>query len=167
MLCAAHNKLLINAALGFDTYLVMRHGQQQKQQRQSGGKREREGEGEHDGGADSAQQQQREQQQLGCYFCNDVVAATNSQRDRTLDQQCTVTRPGLAFIAAALCVELMVALLQKQQKQDGAGDNEDENEDSEGEDSSTATRAQEVPHQIRGSVAGFTQFTPKGRFTTM
>lgn len=48
----ATGKLVMNAALGFDTFVVMRHGPQS------------------DGGP----------QELGCYFCNDVVAPADVNR---------------------------------------------------------------------------------------
>ncbi|TVY51691.1 Ubiquitin-like modifier-activating enzyme atg7 [Lachnellula cervina] len=78
-------KIVMNAALGFDTYVVMRHGVTTK-----------------DGGEAA----------LGCYFCNDVVAPADSVKDQTLDQQCTVTRPGVAAMASNLLVEVLVSLLQ-------------------------------------------------------
>ncbi|KAI0349924.1 E1-like protein-activating [Trametes cingulata] len=85
VLGAAKGKLVLNAALGFDTFLVMRHG---------------------------ARTPDAQGKRLGCYYCNDIVAPTDSLTDRTLDQMCTVTRPGLASIAASTAVELLVSMLQ-------------------------------------------------------
>ncbi|KAK9808183.1 hypothetical protein WJX73_006008 [Symbiochloris irregularis] len=87
LLAAAHGKLAINAALGFDSYLVMRHGV-------------------------PAPSGTAGHVQLGCYFCNDIIAPLDSTLDRSLDQQCTVARPGLAAIAGSLAVELMATVLQ-------------------------------------------------------
>lgn len=119
LLCAHHNKLLINAGLGFDSYLVMRHGC-------------REAEG------------VRADRRLGCYFCTDVTAGVrDSTSNRSLDQQCTVTRPGLAPIAAALAVELCVSCWHHR---DGPCCPAD-----------ATSPLGEVPHQIRGALSRYEQ----------
>ena len=105
MLSAVYNKLCITVGLGFDSFVVMRHG-------------------------DSSLP-------LGhrpsCYFCSDIVAPTDSLSRRTLDQQCTVTRPGISYIASALAVEVLVALIHHK-------------------DHAKAPTSGEgyVPHQLRG-----------------
>ncbi|PWN35749.1 E1-like protein-activating [Meira miltonrushii] len=88
VLGAVKSKMVFNTALGFDTFLAMRHGASPKEHASTSSTR------------------------LGCYFCNDVVAPTDSLTDRTLDQMCTVTRPGLASVASATTVEMMVSILQ-------------------------------------------------------
>jgi ubiquitin-like modifier-activating enzyme ATG7 len=125
LICADKGKLLINAALGFDSYLVMRHGTGVERDSEDGGGRNEGAPGVSPAevGAEGAGYEQTVSGgdratadpgmlggRLGCYFCNDVMAPGNSTADRTLDQQCTVTRPGLAPIAGALAVEMMVAL---------------------------------------------------------
>ncbi|OOQ86585.1 Ubiquitin-like modifier-activating enzyme atg7 [Penicillium brasilianum] len=125
----AAGKIVMNAALGFDSFVVMRHGISET--------------------AD-------EPADLGCYFCNDVVAPANSIKDQTLDQQCTVTRPGVAAIASALLVELLVSILQHPQ---GAAA------------PAPVTRSDDrgdhplglVPHQIRGFLANFENITVTGK----
>lgn len=140
MLCARYNKLMINAALGFDSYLVMRHGHGVYEN------------------SESEYIEDKSNHRLGCYFCNDIVAATNSQKDRSLDQQCTVTRPGLSFIAAALSVEIMVSILHSPygNKHPGPPNKFSNNYN----DNYYNDDIDPIPHQIRGSLQSFTQINP-------
>ena len=57
-----HNKICLTIALGFETFLAMRHGLPATI---------------HDSTVNG--------ERLGCYFCNDIVAPRNSIADRTLD----------------------------------------------------------------------------------
>eukprot|EP00550_Attheya_septentrionalis_P003782 CAMPEP_0198284134 /NCGR_PEP_ID=MMETSP1449-20131203/3627_1 /TAXON_ID=420275 /ORGANISM="Attheya septentrionalis, Strain CCMP2084" /LENGTH=734 /DNA_ID=CAMNT_0043981051 /DNA_START=148 /DNA_END=2352 /DNA_ORIENTATION=+ len=129
--CAAHDTMCINAALGLDSWLVMRHGATTGEPR------------------------------LGCYFCNDIVAPENSTHNRTLDQQCTVTRPGLAPIASSMAVELMVSMLHHPKRHGAPAPPHRTHfspvvDTKEGE--STALGV--MPHQIRGSIVSYTMMTP-------
>ncbi|KAH9128516.1 hypothetical protein AeMF1_001355 [Aphanomyces euteiches] len=118
VIAAAHEKLVINSALGFDTYLVMRHGLPNLVD-------------------------------LGCYFCNDIVSPGDSLTDRTLDQMCTVTRPGGAAVAGATAIELLVCLLHHAQ----------------GKAAPVTAETNELsvaPHQIRGFLNSFSQILVQG-----
>ncbi|KAL1206334.1 Ubiquitin-like modifier-activating enzyme atg7 [Cardamine amara subsp. amara] len=139
LLCANANKIAINAALGFDSYMVMRHGAGPTSLSDDMNKTHR--------------------QRLGCYFCNDVVAPQDSMTDRTLDQQCTVTRPGLAPIAGALAVELLVGVLQHPLGIYAKGDNSSSSNGGNIDDSPLGI----LPHQIRGSISQFSQITLLGQ----
>lgn len=158
LLCANENKIAITAALGFDSYLAMRHGAgpnfcmpdvtcgsspnsgRENLTSQMGAMSRTDGGG----------------HRLGCYFCNDVVAPTDSTSNRTLDQQCTVTRPGLAPIASSLAVELLVAVLHHPNGINAPGEIA----------SSTMSSSEQplgiLPHQIRGSLSQFSQLTLLG-----
>ncbi|PQE28323.1 ubiquitin-like modifier-activating enzyme atg-7 protein [Rutstroemia sp. NJR-2017a WRK4] len=127
----AAGKIVMNAALGFDTYVVMRHGVASE-----------------DGGASS----------LGCYFCNDVVAPSDSVKDQTLDQQCTVTRPGVAPEASAKLVELLTSIVQHPLRAAAPAPKLSPNQQSgslqfERDPPNHALGL--VPHQIRGFLAEF------------
>ncbi|KAG2387679.1 hypothetical protein C9374_001273 [Naegleria lovaniensis] len=140
LIAVQKKKIVINAALGFESYLVMRYGVYENSNiTASSAKKER----------------------LGCYFCNDVVAPVNSTKDRTLDQQCTVTRPGVSAIAGSLAVELLVSLLHHPLKNHAGAFNpkllHESNKTQElvNNHDSTQSDLGVVPHQIRGSISNY------------
>lgn len=150
LLAAKHDKICINAALGLDSFLVVRHGgcpdrgPSEKQQpgvekapdAAAGAAVESPAAENVDDESDSslrdvdttdtaaaaATSNIEPAPRLGCYFCTDVVAPENSSLNRTLDQQCTVTRPGLAPMAAATAVEMTVGLLHHPLRQRAPAD---------------------------------------------
>ncbi|CAO2823538.1 unnamed protein product [Amaranthus hypochondriacus] len=149
LLCTSANKIAVNAALGFESFLVMRHGAGPISSCET---------------ADALSssmgnlsvKNEHKEPRLGCYFCNDVVAPIDSTTNRTLDQQCTVTRPGLAPIASALAVELLVGLLHHPVRIYAPAE----------VSGSSATGNEQplgiIPHQIRGSLSLFSQMTLVG-----
>ena len=86
LLGVLHRKLVITVGLGFDSYVVIRHGLPPDNNTNCG-------------------------ERLGCYFCSDVIAPRDSISDRTLDMACTVTRPGISMVASALACELFISIL--------------------------------------------------------
>lgn len=126
-------KIVINAALGFDTYMVMRHGV-------------------HVG---------PDEEELGCYFCNDVVAPADSLKSATLDQQCTVTRPGVAPLASALAVELLVSVIQHPRRVRAPAPVPAGSAVVSSETDSHPLGS--VPHQLRGFLSNWSTMTIKGR----
>eukprot|EP01059_Diplonema_ambulator_P004143 TRINITY_DN13851_c0_g1_i3.p1 TRINITY_DN13851_c0_g1~~TRINITY_DN13851_c0_g1_i3.p1 ORF type:complete len:334 (+),score=58.37 TRINITY_DN13851_c0_g1_i3:393-1394(+) len=123
---ARHGKIVINAALGFESYLAMRHGVRN--------------------GPEDAKM-------LGCYFCNDITSPCDSLSDRTLDQQCTVTRPGVSDIASSLAVELLVSLISHPLGPHAPPT---------GSPQASTGALGTVPHQIRGGLYSFEQQLIRG-----
>ena len=103
VIAKAYNKLVITAAIGFDSYLVMRHGNNENK--------------------------------LGCYFCTDISTPGDTSGNRTLDQQCTISRPGVSMICSGLATELAMSCGNTALNR---GDRDDD-----------------IPHQIRGNLINY------------
>ncbi|CAM9390652.1 unnamed protein product [Laminaria digitata] len=195
LLSAKHDKICVNAALGLDSFLVVRHGGAPEGELSKGPQKpEGAGEAEVEAGVEAPTPPDVVQgssasasalhttgtaaananavgdvetpPRLGCYFCTDVVAPENSSLNRTLDQQCTVTRPGLAPMAAATAVEMTVGLIHHPLRQRAPADDSAGRAKGLGAAQAAAAVGQgghplgALPHQVRGFIASFTTVTP-------
>lgn len=144
LLAALHNKICISVGLGFDSYVIIRHGMSPLV---------------HDPAEDP--------ERSGCFFCNDYLAPSNTMSDRTLDQQCTVTRytspklknnrPGLSYVSSGFAVELLVNLVSHPLRNRAPGYHADEIPTHKGKPIEISPEADMgiVPQHIRGSVGYF------------
>ncbi|EGR34322.1 hypothetical protein IMG5_016380 [Ichthyophthirius multifiliis] len=119
-----YNKMCITIALGFDSFVIIRHGL-----------------------STNVHQDNINGQRLACYFCNDIISPGNTQKDRTLDQQCTVTRPGLSFVSSAYASELLISMIHHP-LQGGAPATEDSKQ-------LQQTDLGIIPQHIRGNMSDF------------
>jgi len=89
-------------------------------------------------------------------------------KDQTLDQQCTVTRPGVAAIASALLVELLTSILQHPLRHHAPAPVPISNVNNSG-GSTTYQRDPPdhalglVPHQVRGFLSSFQNMVIRGQ----
>lgn len=133
VLATKYRKIAISVAIGFDTYVVIRHGIGLKK----------------DSLPDESPSEAVPYSQLSCYFCSDVTAPGNSTADRTLDQQCTVSRPGTSMIASGNACELLASVLQYPDPLETPASTDD-----------NTNMLGSVPHQIRGFLSKFQQILP-------
>ena len=103
VIAKAYNKLVITAAIGFDSYLVMRHGNNENK--------------------------------LGCYFCTDITTPGDTSGNRTLDQQCTISRPGVSMICSGLACELAMSCCNSALNK--------------------GEKDEDIPHQLRGNLYNY------------
>ncbi|KAG5510863.1 hypothetical protein JKF63_06364 [Porcisia hertigi] len=140
IIAAATGTPVINVALGFDTYVVMRHGVPAQTSRSNA--------------VGEVECPDASHTTLGCYFCSDIIAPTDSLSFRALDEQCTVTRPAVSSIASAIAVELLAQVYQHPSGfrcpayRESAADKDDQGKCCLGV----------IPQQIRGSVFSHTMY---------
>nr|CAD2140451.1 unnamed protein product [Meloidogyne enterolobii] len=146
LLASVHNKLAITVALGFDDFVILRHGTNSEGQQQKC-KLEPET-------SEMAQDLHAELpgSLLGCYFCNDVTAPGNSTSERALDQHCTISRAGISMIASGFAVELLASVLQHKLEADAPARMS--------EMDAGASLLGATPHEVRGFVSTFQQIMP-------
>ncbi|CAF0965052.1 unnamed protein product [Adineta steineri] len=145
VIASVEQKIVLCCAVGFDSYVIIRHGVPNDELNSS---------------SSTTYKNLLPGNKLGCYFCNDVVAPGDSSIDRTLDQQCTVTRPGISMMASALSVELLVSIIQHPLRGQCSAMIRADLEETSAPEAISCLGI--VPHTIRGFLGRYSTVLPTG-----
>lgn len=154
-------KLIINAAIGFDTFLLQRYGIRDYYPEPPNDEHVRDHSDEQPtNDTERTNPNLLAANQLGCYFCNDIVAPGDSTLDRTLDQQCTVSRPGVSMMVSALAVELLASIMSSPLKSLTPAPLETHNDPAMSCDEDCESDLGIIPHSIRGNLNRYHIYMP-------
>lgn len=168
VIAMSKQKLVINAAIGFDTFLLQRYGVRNYSVPSTDQSLSKSGSFT-SVPANSSQppqpiseesKNQIASSKLGCYFCNDIVAPGDSTIDRTLDQQCTVSRPGVSMMVSALAVELLASIMSSELGPNSPALTDIQMDPSKFSDDDCGSELGIVPHSIRGNLSRFHIYMP-------
>ena len=117
LLSKNYGKICVTAAIGFDTFVVMRHGQLQGNSKDNHGFQYSINSNNSENSIFEYEKNNNllitDKEKIGCYFCNDIVSPVDTTFNRTLDQQCTISRPGVSAICSGYASEIGISMLQK------------------------------------------------------
>lgn len=171
VIAMSKQKLTINAAIGFDTFLLQRYGIRHYSNLTSETTTTKSftpdpAQNEPSSGPTSCLPSDTKTNyipadKLGCYFCNDIVAPGDSTQDRTLDQQCTVSRPGVSMMVSAMAVELMVSIVSSQLGASTPAPIDVQNDDLiQDDEEKCGSELGIIPHSLRGNLARYYTYMP-------
>lgn len=119
ILSALYGKLCVSIGVGYESLVIVKHGNYEAGFYEEVLKQAQMQESEHV--AEDKQEETDESKNKvddqwkpkivndhGCFFCSDYLPPTDSMTNRALDQQCTVSRPGISMISCGIAVELLV-----------------------------------------------------------
>lgn len=99
LLGALYNKLCLSIGIGYDSFVIVRHGKY--------------GDGFYDKIREGGKADEKDKENVGCFFCSDYLPPSDSMSNRTLDQQCTVSRPGISMISCGIGIEMLINSLHE------------------------------------------------------
>ena len=94
---ALYNKLCLSIGIGYDSFVIVRHGKY--------------GPNFYKNIKEGKITDEKEKENIGCFFCSDYLPPSDSMSNRTLDQQCTVSRPGISMISCGVGIEMLINAL--------------------------------------------------------
>jgi molybdopterin/thiamine biosynthesis adenylyltransferase len=98
LLGALLNKNVISIGIGYDSFVIVQHGNYGKEKCASL----------IEDVSPTGVDDWNKETPFGCFFCSDYLPPSDSMSNRTMDQQCTVSRPGISMIASGLAMEMLV-----------------------------------------------------------